>query len=348
LLTLLRLLIFSRAALIAENLFLRKQLALFKERKVKPRHVSRLTRLTMIGLARFFNWQDALLIVKPETFIKWHRTAFRIFWRWKSRKRGRPALPTNLRELIRQMGRENPAWGEERVADELLLKLGIRVSPRTVRKYLDEGRPRGGTPGLRWSTFVRNHAKAIVACDFFISVTASFRVLYVFVAMDIGSRRILHTNVTAHPTAEWTIQQFREFLAFDHPYQFAIHDRDGIFSPGVDAALKGFGVRALKTPVRAPKANAFCERVVGTVRRECLDFLIPLTERHLRMIVREFVVHYNRGRPHSSLGPGIPEPPQDKVPASAHRHKLPADHRVTSMSVLGGLHHEYRLEKEAA
>jgi putative transposase len=147
-----------------------------------------------------------------------------------------------LRELIRQMGRENSTWGEERIADELFLKLGIRVSPRTVRKYLDEGRPHGGTRSLRWSTFVRNHAKAIVACDFFISVTASFRVLYVFVAMEIGSRRILHTNVTAHPTAEWTTQQFREFLAFDHPYRFVIHYRDGIFSPGVDAALKDFEV----------------------------------------------------------------------------------------------------------
>jgi putative transposase len=139
-------------------------------------------------------------------------------------------------------------------------------------------------------------------------VTASFRVLYVFVAMEVGSRCILHANVTAHPTAEWTTQQFREFLAFDHPYRFVIHDRDAIFSSGLDAALKGFGVRVLRTPVRAPKANAYCERLVGTIRRECLDFLIPLSEVHLKRILREYVRHYNRGRPHSSLGPGIPEP----------------------------------------
>ena len=170
----------------------------------------------MIGLARFFDWREALVIVKPETFIQWHRTAFRMFWRWKSRRRGRPPLPKNLRELIRQMDRENPAWGEERLADELLLKFGIRVSPRTVRKYLDSFRPRGSSGSQRWATFVRNHATSIVACDFFTSATASFRGLYVFVAMEIGSRRILHTNVTAHPTAAWTIQQFREFLAFDH------------------------------------------------------------------------------------------------------------------------------------
>jgi putative transposase len=219
-------------------------------------------------------------------------------------------LPKNLRELVRQIAQENPTWGEERITDELLLKLGITVAARTVRKYLDSFQPRGGTSNQRWKTFVRNHAKAVVACDFFISITASFKILYVFVAMEIGSRRILHTNVTPHPSAEWTMQQFREFLAFDHPYRFLIHDHDSIFSPRLDAELKGFGVRVLKTPVRAPKANAFCERLIGTIRRECLDFLIPINERHLRRIITEFVLHYNRGRPHSALGPGIPEPPQ--------------------------------------
>ena len=145
------------------------------------------------------------------------------------------------------MDRENPTWGEERIANELWLKLGIRVSPRTVRKYLDSFQPRGSSGSQRWTTFVRNHADVIVACDFFTSVTVSFRALYVLVAMEIDSRRILHANVTAHPTAEWTIQQFREFLVFDHPYRFVIHDRDGIFSPAVDTALRGFGVRALRT-----------------------------------------------------------------------------------------------------
>jgi putative transposase len=287
------------------------------------------------------------VIVKPETFLRWHRTAFQMFWRWRSRKRGRPALPDNLRELVRQMARENPTWGEERIADELLLKLGIRVSPRTVGKYLERGPPRGSS-NQRWSTFVRNHANATVAFDFFISVTSTFRILYVFVAMEVGSRRILHCNLTQHPTAEWTTQQFREFLVFDHPYRYVIHDRDAIFSSGLDTALKGFGVRVLKTPVRAPKANAFCERLIGTIRRECLDFLIPLGEGHLKKMLREWVDHYNRGRPHSSLGPGIPEPTQAMVPTTVHRHRLPVGYRVVSKRVLGGLHHEYRLEKEAA
>ena len=346
-LTFIRLFFSSHVALVAENLFLRKQIALFQERKTRPRRTTTSFRLAMITLAKFFDWRNALAIVKPETFVGWQRTAFKLFWRWKSRKPGRPALPKNLRELICQMARENPTWGEERIANELSLKLGIRVSPRTVGKYLEFGNPRGSS-GQRWTTFVRNHAQAIVACDFFVSVTVSFRVLYVFVAMEAGSRRILHTNVTAHPTAEWTTQQFREFLAFDHPYRFVIHDRDAIFSLGLDAALKDFGVRVLRTPVRAPKANAYCERLVGTIRRECLDFLIPLSEAHLKRILREWVGHYNRGRPHSSLGPGIPEPPQAKIPASVHRHKLPVGFRVKSTPVLGGLHHEYCLEQEAA
>jgi hypothetical protein len=216
LLTFIGLFFSSRVALIAENLFRRKQLALFQERKAKPRWITASFRLTMVALAKFFDWRDALVIVKPETFIKWHRTAFKMFWRRRSRERGRSAIPNNIRELVCQMACENTTWGEERIANELSLKLGIRIFPRTVGKYLERGHPRG-TSGQRWSTFVRNHAKAVVACDFFASVTASFRILYVFVAMEVGSRRILHRNVTQHPTAEWTIQQFREFLAFDHP-----------------------------------------------------------------------------------------------------------------------------------
>jgi transposase InsO family protein len=231
-------------------------------------------------------------------------------WRWKSRKRGRPALPKNIRAIIRQMDRENPTWGEERIANELSLKLGIHVSSRTVHKYLGVGPRRRGATNLRWSTFVRTHARAIVACDFFVSVTAGFRVLYVFVAMEVGSRRILHTNVTAHPTAEWTIQQFREFLPFDHPYGILIHDRDSVFSAAVDQSFRGLGLRVLRTPVRAPKANAFCERLIGTVRRECLDYLIPLSERHLKLIVQEFAVHHNRGRPHSSWDLGFRSRPR--------------------------------------
>jgi len=173
-------------------------------------------------------------------------------------------VPKKLRELIRGMAHDNPTWGEERIANELKLKIGIRVSPRTVSKYLARKGPGGGAD-QRWATFVRNQARAIVACDFFISVTLTFRVLYVFVAMEIGSRRILHYNVTAHPTADWATQQFREVLDDVHPYKFVIHDHDSIFSSSLNLTLNDFGVRVLRTPVQAPRANAFCERLVGTI-----------------------------------------------------------------------------------
>jgi putative transposase len=346
LLNLFRLLFLPRVALVAENLFLRKQLALFAERKVRSRTTAS-ARIVMLALAKCFDWREALIIVKPETLLKWHRSAFRSFWKWRSRRAGRLPLPKNLRDLIRRISAENPAWGDARIANELLLKLGIGVSPRTVAKYLKARPPRGGDPSQRWATFVRNHAKAIVACDFLVSVTASFRIVYVLVVMEIGSRRILHTNVTAHPTAEWSMQQIRECLPFDHGYRFLIHDRDSIFSESLDQAVRDCGLRVLKTPVRSPKANSYCERLIGTIRRECLDYIIPLNERRLKRTLAEFAVHYNRGRPHSSLGPGIPEPIQASVPISFHQHNLPAGYRVTSMPILGGLHHEYGLKREA-
>jgi hypothetical protein len=212
----------SRAALAAENLFLRKQLALLEERKTQPRRATDAVRFVMSALSRFFEWRNALRVVKPDTFIRWHRKGFRLFWRWKSRQRGRPKLPPDLRALIRRMAAENPIWGEARIADELRLKLGLRVSPRTVSKYLSNGRgpKRRPDPKQRWATFVRNHATAIVASDFFVVVTATFRFLYVFVVMEVGTRKIVHHNVTDHPTADWTLQQFREALPGDHTYGY--------------------------------------------------------------------------------------------------------------------------------
>src|SRR5215813_12058609 len=337
----------SHNSLAAENLFLRKQLALFQERKAKPRRANDATRWSMATLARMFQWRNALVNIKPDTLIRWQRKGFRLFWRWKSKPTGRPRLPKDLRELIREMAAENLTWGEERIANELKLKLGIRVSPRTVGKYLRDGPVRTPDPKQRWLIFVHNHAKVIVACDFFVVVTATFRTLYVFVIMELGTRRILHQNVTAQPTAEWTLQQLWEALSGDHLYRFVIHDRDSMFSTDLDKAVTDLGVRILRTPVRAPQANSVCERFGGTLRRECLDYLIPINERHLKMAIKEWVLHYNRGRPHSSLGPRIPEPNQDRVPASDHRHKLPAGYLVKT-SVLGGLHHEYHLLKEAA
>ena len=347
----LRLSLRSPAALAAENLFLRKQLALYQERHVKPRRTTTPTRLILVWLARWFDWRTALAVVQPDTFLRWHRQGFRLFWRWKSTP-GRPPIPADLQALIRRMARENPMWGQERIANELLLKLGLRVSPRTVRKYLPK-RPASG-PGQRvasqrWRTFVHNHAQAIVACDFCIVVTATFRLLSVFVVMEHATRRILHAHVTGHPTAPWTLQQLREALPADHTYQFLVHDRDSIFSQQLDQGIRHLGLRVRKTPVRTPQANALCERLIGTLRRECLDFVIPFTEHHLRYIMHAWVPYDNEGRPHMSLGPSMPQPPPPlPVVLQAHRHRLPEHLRVVVQPILGGLHHDYRLEEQAA
>jgi putative transposase len=265
---------------------------------------------------------------------------------------GQPRIPAELQALIRHMARENPSWGQERIANELLLKLGLQVSPRTVRKYMPkrlDWDPRTRAASQRWSTFVRNHAQAIVACDFCVAITAAFRFFYVFVVLEHATRRILHVNVTARPTANWTLQQLREAIPSDHPYRFLIHARDSIFSQALDQSIRHLGLKVLKTPVRSPQANALCERLLGTLRRECLDFLIPLTEPHLRRLLHEWAAHYNTGRPHKSLGPGIPQPPASlPAPLQAHRHRLPDHLYVVACPILGGLHHEYGLEAKAA
>jgi transposase InsO family protein len=294
-------------------------------------------------LSRLFDWRNALVVVQPKTIIRWQRAGWHLFWQWKCRP-GRPRIPVELRALIRRMALENPIWGEERIASELLVKLGIRVSPRTVRKYMPKlpaGLPRGDQ---RWSTFLKNHAKAILACDFFIAVTATFRMLYVFVVIEHGSRRLKHFAVTAHPSADWTLQQLREVVGEDTSHRFLLHDRDSIFAKQLDESIKALGLSVLKSPPRSPKANSICERVIGTIRRECLDWLIPMSEAHLREILKSWIAHYNHGRPHSSLGPGVPGPPLPelvKTKISDFRHRMGEGVAVRSKAVLGGLHHEY-------
>jgi putative transposase len=193
---------------------------------------------------------------------------------------------------------------------------------------------------------VRNHARSALACDFVVAVTATFRVVCVFVVLEIATRRLVHWHTTERPTADWTAQPFRTIISGDQPHQYVIHDRDSIFSEGVDRTLAAMGLTVLRTPAQAPQANAFCERLLGTIRRECLDFLIPPTERHLREILRRWVTHYNRLRPPTSLGLGLPDPPPDPVVAS-NGHHLPDGRRVVATPILGGLPHEYRLEAAA-
>ena len=246
--------------------------------------------------------------------------------------------------MIRRMAGENPLWGQERIANELWLKLGLRISPRTVRKYLPKmpaGRPR---QYQRWSTFLKNHAQAIVACDFFVVVTSTLRFLYVLVVIDHRSRRLIHRNLTAQPSAEWTRHQLREAVGYENPYKYLIHDRDSIFSSEFDQSVGHLGLQVLKSPPHCPQANGICERVIGTIRRECLDWLIPLSEAHLRLALKSWVGHYNRGRPHMALGPGIPDPPLNGAPSlPKSRHHLGDFSSVRAKTILGGLHHEYSM-----
>jgi len=257
--------------------------------------------------------------------------------------------PFELRRLIRETALSNLSWGEERIANELLLKPGTQISPCTVRKYTPKRphvQPRGDQRG---STFVRNHTAPILACDFCVVVTAMFRLLCVLVVIEHQTRRIVHRNVTTHPTVTWTLQQLREAVSSDHRYRFLIHDGDGIFALQLDQSFTHMGLRVLKTPPRSPKANSPCERVIGTLRRECLDFLIPLTENHSRVVTKNWVEHYNRCRLHSSRGPGIPDPPVDlPVTPHEHRHRIPSHCNVVAHPVLGGLHREYGLLAKAA
>ena len=248
------------------------------------------------------------------------------------------------------MAAENPLWGQERIANELLVKLGIRVSPRTVGKYMPKrppGQPRGDQ---RWCTFLRNHAKAILACDFFVAVTATFRMLYVFVVIEHGTRRLAHVNVTAHLNADWTLQQLRAVIGEEGAHQYLIHDRDEIFAKHLDESIRALGVDVLRSPVASPKANSIYERVIGTIRRECLDLMIPLSEAQLRSILKSWVEHYNRGGPHSSLAPGVPDPAATlaTVRKLESRHRLGEGVVVLAKSVLGGLHHEYSMAPSLA
>jgi putative transposase len=226
--------------------------------------------------------------------------------------------------LIRRMASENPVWGEERIANELLVKLGIRVSPRTVRKYMPkrpDGQPRRDQ---RWSTFLKNHAKAVLACDFFVAITATFRLLFVFVVIEHGRRRLAHVGVTNHPTADWTLRQLREVVGDESTHRYLIHNRDSIFARHLEDSIRALGLKVLRTPFQSPKANSICERVIGTIRRECLDWMIPVMEAHLRATLREWVRHYNEGRPHKTLGPGVPDPPKVAlvVPKSESRLRM--------------------------
>ena len=317
----------SRSRLEAENAALRQQLIVL-QREVKGR--ARLTngdRWFFVQLYRLF---PAVLgvfsIIRPETVVRWHRAGFRSYWRWKSQRGGRPRVRAELRELIRRMSQENPLWGAPRIHGELL-KLGFEVAQSTVAKYMVK---RCGPPSQGWRTFLRNHAPDIAAMDLFVVPTISFDLLYAFVIVRVNRRHLVWTNVTNHPTAEWIARQITEAFPWNEAPRHLIRDRDGVFGAIVRRRLRAMGIRDKPIAPASPWQNAYAERLIGSIRRECVDHLIVFGEAHLRRILRSYAQYYNSSRTHRSLD-------KDSPLARA----VQAIGRVRAQPILGGLHHRY-------
>jgi transposase InsO family protein len=317
-----------KSRLEAENAALRQQL-LVLQRKVRGRiEFTNGDRLFFILLYRWFpSVLKAMVIVRPETVVRWHRAGFRRYWRWKSRGRGgRPPISAELGALIRRMSFENVLWGAPRIQGELL-KLGFTVAQSTVAKYMAK---KDDPSGQSWSTFLRNHAPRIVAMDLFVVPTIGFVQLHVLVIVRLARRELAWINVTRHPTAEWIAQQITEAFPWNEAPRYLIRDQDGIYGTIVRRWLRAMGIRDKPIAPGSPWQNGYVERLIGTIRRECVDHLIVFGEAHLRRIVREYAAYYNGVRTHRALD----------LDAPVHRaaHTIGA---IKSRSVLGGLHHQY-------
>jgi transposase InsO family protein len=323
----------SRAALQLEVLALRHQLQVLQRARPGRLRLSKTDRCLWVVLFRIWTgWRTSLVIVKPETVIAWHRQGFRLWWTWKSRHRiGRPTVPVDVRTLIRTMAQANPRWGAPRIHGELL-KLGIDICQATVAKYMGHRRQ---PPSQTWRTFLRNHIGQIVAADFFVVPTATYRLLFVLVLLAHDRRRIRHVAVTAHPAA-WTAQQLREAFPWDEAPRYLIHDRDHAFDH-LGATAKAMGIEEVLTAPCAPWQNAFVERFIGSARRECFDHVIVFNEAGLQRLMMLYCSYHERSRTHLSLDKDTPIP--RPVPP-------PGDGAVVAIPEVGGLHHRY--ERRAA
>ncbi len=336
----------SRSDLLLEIAALRHQLEALQRSRVRPR-LRRQDRILWIWLCRTWSkWRQALVIVQPETVLAWHRAGFRAYWRWRSHGRpGRPRIPRSHIAFIRRISTDHPEWGEDRIALELRLKLGVEHSASTVRKYMVEDRP----PSTTWRDFIERHRTAMWAVDFTTVALWNFDVRHVLVVMALDSRRVVHAAVTASPTLAWVQQQLRDAMPFDEAPRFLLHDNDAIFGrlmvgrgrfrSTLDAWLHDvMGVRGIPTPFRAPNANAVIERFMGTLRRECLNHFIFCSDVHLRSVVTEFVEYYNDARPHQGIN-GIPQ----GTPCAQGPPLKGCVGRLVARPILGGVHHDYRL-----
>ena len=319
----------SRISLHLEIIALRHQLAVVN-RSRRPRfRLTSVDRMLWAWLARSWRgWRSTIHIVKPETVIAWHRRGFRLFWTWKSRHRtGRPAVSPDVRALIREMSAANPLWGAPGIHGELQ-KLGITVSESTVAKYMRR-HPR--PPSQTWRTFLTNHASQIMAADLFVVPTVTFRLLFVLVILAHDRRRIVHVAVTAQPTAAWTAQQLRNAFPENKVPRYLLHDRDSVFED-VATTIAGMNVRAVRTAPRSPWQNAYVERVIGSIRRECLDHVIVVNAAGLHRVLTDYIAYYMRSRTHLALGKDTPITRPVSKPSTG---------RIVTTPEVGGLHHRY-------
>jgi putative transposase len=322
----------SRGHLVLENLALRQQLTVLKRRRPRP-ILGLFDKLFWVVARRIWSgWKQNLIIVTPETVVRWHRAGFRLYWKMISKVRtqaGRKQTPKEVRELIFRMVAENQTWGAPRIHGELLM-LGLDLSERTISRWMKRA-PRNPEPAKRWMVFLRNHREAIAAMDFFTVPTMSFGVLYCFFVISHDRRRILHINVTRHPTSLWIIQHLREAFPFESAARFLIFDRDSKYGFEVPTAVRSLRMIPMRTSFESPWQNGVAERWVGSCRHDLLDHIIALNERHLRRLVSEYVRYYHDDRTHLGLRKGTPD----------RRILSAASGRILSHDRLGGLHHRY-------
>jgi len=307
---------------------LRQQLIVAHRSTPRPK-LRRTDRIVLCWLSRLWSgWKSALLIVQPDTVVRWRRRGFKLYWRWKSRKQpGRPEVGKEIRDLIRRMCQENSTWGAPRIQSKLAL-LGHDVAESTVAKYMvRQPKP----PSQNWRTFLENHVGQIAAIDFFAVPTITFRVTYVFLVLQYDRRRVVHFNVTTSPTAQWAAQQIVEAFPFEEAPRFLLRDRDGIYGQDFRDRVKHMGIDEVLIAFRSPWQSPYVERLVGSIRRECLDHVIVLNEEHLRRVLAEYFVYYHEARSHLSLERNSPDPRQVAVGRG----------KVVAKAYLGGLHHCY-------
>jgi transposase InsO family protein len=318
----------SRAVVELENLALRHQLHVLRRQRPGRLRLFTFDRLLWVLLYRLWpRCLEVMVLVKPATIVQWHRQGFRLFWRWRSRS-GRPSVEREIRDVIRQMSSANPMWGAPRIHGELL-KLGIEISQATVAKYMVRRR---GTPSPTWRSFLQNHAEGIAAIDMFVVASASFRLLYVMIILAHDRRKIMRTAVTEHPTAAWLSRQVTEAFPWDTAPRYLLRDRDASYGSEFRSRVEAMGITEVITAPRSPWQNAYVERVIGSIRRECLDHIVIFNERHLRRVLSSYIDYYQRTRTHLSLDKDCPD-------SRPNQHRSVG--RVVAIPKVGGLHHRY-------